>query len=53
MERYEPPIFAVYEVTSNRFFDGSSIVEKTFGDVRAEVTRLTPLRNVVLGTAAE
>ena len=39
LENFEPPSFAVLEVTNNRFFQGSSLVMKNFDDVRAEVMR--------------
>lgn len=45
-EAYEPPSFAIFEATGDPFFAGSSLVEKKFEDVRAEVGRLeraTPL----------
>ena len=36
-ERYEPPPFAVFEVTSDEFFMGASLVDKKFEDVRARL----------------
>lgn len=40
---YEPPPFALFEVTCEAFFDGVSLVTKKFEDVRAEVMKLEPL----------
>ena len=40
LERFEPPPFAVLEVTNDSFFLGENLVAKTFEDVRAEVARL-------------
>ena len=40
LERFEPPPFAVFEVTNNPFFLGESLVGKTFEDVREEVARV-------------
>lgn len=40
LERFEPPPFAVFEVTDNPFFLGESLVSKTFEDVRDEVERV-------------
>jgi CYTH domain-containing protein len=34
------PPFAVFEVTDDAFFAGASLVEKTFADIQAEVSRL-------------
>jgi len=38
---FEPPPFAVIEVTNNPFFAGSSLVERTFADVQTEVAKST------------
>ena len=40
METFEPPPFAIFEVTGDTFFAGANLVEKSFADVQAEVTRL-------------
>ena len=40
MDRYEPPRFAVFEVTNDVFFLGEILVTKTFEDVRAEVAKI-------------
>lgn len=40
LEKYEPPPFAVFEVTNDRFFLGDVLVTKNFDDVRNEVARL-------------
>jgi CYTH domain-containing protein len=40
---YEPPPFALFEVTGEPFFDGESLVNKKFEDVQAEVMKLVPL----------
>lgn len=40
---YEPPIFALFEVTGEAFFDGSSLYNKKFEDVQAAVERHQPL----------
>ena len=50
---FEPPMFAIYEVTSNELFDGRNLVEKSFGEVQAEVARLAPLRASAFEMAAE
>lgn len=47
MAKFVPPPFAVFEVTNDPFFDGTSLVEKKFEDVQAEVARVgsdTPIR---------
>ncbi len=47
MLSYEPPPFAVFEVTNEPFFTGSNLVGRKFSEVRAEVERLgEPLRTV-------
>jgi len=40
MDELVPPPFAVFDVTNDPFFDGSSLVEKKFSDVQAEVARI-------------
>lgn len=40
MRRFEPPPFAVFEVTSYPFFSGEDLVGKKFSDIQAEVARL-------------
>lgn len=40
LERFEPPPFAVFEVTNNPFFLGETLVTKSFEDVREEVARV-------------
>jgi len=40
MQRFEPPPFVIFEVTSDPFFWGRNLVGKRFEDVRAEVARI-------------
>ncbi|MBK9155953.1 MAG: hypothetical protein IPM25_17375 [Chloracidobacterium sp.] len=40
LRAYEPPPFAVYEITADPFFYGENLVGKSFEDVRAEVSRI-------------
>jgi CYTH domain-containing protein len=40
MSEFVPPPFAIIEVTDFNFFDGKTLVDKTFGDVQSEVDRL-------------
>ena len=40
LEQFEPPAFAVIEITNDPFFLGEILVTKTFEEVRAEVSRL-------------
>lgn len=40
MERFDPPPFAVFEVTSVPFFWGRNLVGKKFEDAQAEVARI-------------
>ncbi|HSU26721.1 MAG TPA: hypothetical protein VLI65_12105 [Pyrinomonadaceae bacterium] len=40
---YQPPPFALFEVTDESFFDGPILVGKKFEDVQAEVAKLEPL----------
>jgi CYTH domain-containing protein len=42
MSSFEPPPFAVFEVTSDPFFSGENLVAKTFADVQTEVERIGP-----------
>ena len=53
MADLEPPAFAVFEVTNDEFFDGKSLVEKTFDDVQAEVARLELMRPTAFQMNAE
>lgn len=40
---YEPPPFAIFEVTGDPFFLGENLVNRKFDDVRAEVAKLGAL----------
>ena len=40
MRSFEPPAFAVFEITGNAFFFGDSLVNKRFEDVQAEVQQI-------------
>ncbi len=40
LEKFEPPNFALAEVTDNRFFTGGNLIEKNFADVQAEFNQL-------------
>ncbi len=40
MEHFMPPPFAVYEITNDRFFDGSNLVSLQFADIQGEVAKL-------------
>ena len=40
MDSFEPPPFAVFEVTNDQFFLGEILVTKTFEDVRVEVSKI-------------
>ena len=40
MNAFEPPQFAVFEVTGDPFFLGKNLVGKKFDDIRAEVAKL-------------
>lgn len=42
MEAFEPPPFAIYEVTGDNFFTGNSLVDKVFADVQTEVSKIAP-----------
>jgi CYTH domain-containing protein len=41
LDRFEPPPFAVVEITNDPFFLGEILVTKSFDDVRSEVSKLT------------
>ncbi|PYT01595.1 MAG: hypothetical protein DMF63_01750 [Acidobacteria bacterium] len=41
LEQFEPPPFAVVEITNDPFFLGEVLVTKSFEDVREEVSKLT------------
>ena len=41
LDRFEPPPFAVIEITNDPFFLGEVLVMKSFEDVRLEVSKLT------------
>jgi hypothetical protein len=40
MENFQPPDFAIAEVTQNRFFTGANLLGKTFEDIRSRLTAL-------------
>ncbi|HYJ90371.1 MAG TPA: hypothetical protein VEV84_03615 [Pyrinomonadaceae bacterium] len=40
MKTFEPPPFAIFEVTSDPFFLGKNLVGKKFEDIRAEVAKI-------------
>lgn len=40
MEKFEPPPFAIFEVTSDPFFFGANLVTKKFDEVQAEVAKI-------------
>lgn len=40
MEKFEPPPFAVFEVTNDPFFVGKNLVNVTFDDVRSRVSEI-------------
>ncbi len=42
IESFQPPPFAVFEVTGDPFFAGSSLVTRTFADVQAELAKVAP-----------
>ncbi|MFN6963834.1 MAG: hypothetical protein ACK4S4_08715 [Pyrinomonadaceae bacterium] len=42
-DAYEPPPFAVFEITREGFFSGWNLVEKEFAAIQAEVTKLERL----------
>jgi|SRR4051794_20152570 CYTH domain-containing protein len=41
-ENFDPPPFAIFEVTNDPFFFGKTLVGKTFDDVRSRVTQIAP-----------
>lgn len=43
MNAFEPPPWAIFEVTADPFFAGSNLATKQFSDVQAEVERLGTL----------
>jgi len=53
MDDFEPPVFALYEVTNDEFFDGRNLVENSFDSVQAERARLSPLRISAANIGAE
>jgi CYTH domain-containing protein len=40
METFEPPPFAVFEITNDAFFAGENLIRMNFNEILAEVTRL-------------
>ncbi len=40
ISEFEPPPFAVYEITGDNFFSGWSLVDRKFEDIQAEVAKL-------------
>ena len=40
MENFEPPPFAVFEITTDPFFAGESLVTRNFADIQTEVARV-------------
>ena len=42
---FQPPPFAIFEVTQNEFFDDGNLVSKNFEDVRAAVEKMDPLKD--------
>ncbi len=40
MAAFEPPAFAILEITGDPFFNGDSLVDKNFADIRTEVNSL-------------
>ena len=40
LERFVPPPFAIFEVTSDPFFAGENLVDRSFADVQAEVAKV-------------
>ena len=49
MEKFEPPPFAIFEITNDPFFLGKNLVGKKFEDVQAQVSRIGT--NAPLGRA--
>jgi CYTH domain-containing protein len=46
-QNFEPPPFAVFEVTSDPFFAGENLVGKRFDAIQAEVARIAPLATLL------
>jgi CYTH domain-containing protein len=42
-----PPPFGMYEITNEPFFMGHDLVNRTFADVQAEVSKLTPVAPIL------
>lgn len=42
LDAYEPPRFAIYEITNDQFFLGENLVSRKFEDVQAEVEKIGP-----------
>jgi CYTH domain-containing protein len=40
---FQPPPFAIYEITSDPFFDDANLVTRSLDDVRNEIEKLTPI----------
>lgn len=53
MEEFEPPLFAVFEITHDPFFAGENLVDRTFADIRAEVERIGPSAAVIVTDTGE
>ena len=53
MDEFEPPSFAVYELTNDPLFEGSNLVGRSFDEIRQELARLEPLGVDMFETAAE
>ena len=47
IEKFEPPPFAIFEVTGDPFFFGENLVSKKFEDVQAEVEKIGSASPVV------
>jgi CYTH domain-containing protein len=50
MEKFEPPPFAIFEITNDPFFLGKNLIGKKFDDVRVQVGKLgsnVPLRSAM------
>ncbi len=52
-DAFEPPTFAIFEITNYPFFDGQNLVEKKFSDVQQEVARLGSLTPPISARADE
>lgn len=39
MQDFEMPVFAILEVTNNKFFIGANLIGKTIADVQEEVVK--------------